>query len=122
MALIVALAGVVVSVIAVAVAVWQAHISKSQLELAKDSEGRTEKALEEIRNLSRENRDLAAGMKSDIDNRINRFLDQQLRGLERDAAAKAQDDERVSQMTEEFMKKFFGGTEGDPLGGGSDQN
>ncbi|MGK9527400.1 hypothetical protein O6482_25040, partial [Salmonella enterica subsp. enterica] len=61
--------------------------SKEQLDLARDSEVRTQSALDEIRRLSQENRDLAAGVKSDIDTRINKFLDQQVARLEQETVS-----------------------------------
>lgn len=111
------LLGVVIAVVAVGVAVWQGRMSKDQLEmskeqlgLARDSEGRTERALEEIRTLSRENRDLAAGVKSDIDGRINKFLDQQLDRMRQESASKDRDDQMSSEFTKQFMEQMFGGT------------
>lgn len=102
--------GLVVALVAVGVSLWQGRMSKEQLvmskqqlDLARESEGRTEHALEEIRTLSRENRDLAAGVKSDIDDRINKFLDQQLDRMKQEAASKARDDEMASEMTKGLM-------------------
>lgn len=113
---VVGVAGLIVAIVAVGVSVWQGRMSKEQLALAKESEGRTERALEEIRTLSRENRDLAAGVKSDIDGRINKFLDQQLDRMRQETAAKARDDEMASEMTKQFMgglgAMFTGALEG----------
>lgn len=110
MEIVIAGLGLVVALVAVGVSLWQGRMSKEQLvmskqqlEMARDSEGRTERALEEIRTLSRENRDLAAGVKSDIDGRINKFLDQQLDRLKQEAASKARDDEMASEMAKDFM-------------------
>lgn len=116
---VVGIAGLVVAVVAVGVSVWQGRMSKQQLDLAEKSEGRTERALEEIRTLSRENRDLASTMKSDIDDRINKFLDHQLttlreeaEGKRRDAdlerAIKERDDEMSSQMAADAMRGLGG--------------
>lgn len=110
MEIVIAGLGLVVALVAVGVSLWQGRMSKEQLEMSKqqlgmarESEGRTERALEEIRALSRENRDLAAGVKSDIDGRINKFLDQQLDGMKQEAAAKARDDEMASEMTKGLL-------------------
>lgn len=109
MELAVGVIGIVVAVVAVGVAVWQGRMSRDQLELARDSEGRTERALEEIRKLSQENRDLVAGVKSDIDTRINKFLDQQLGRLDQEAASRARDDQMSSAMAEKFFGQMFEG-------------
>ena len=109
MELAVGVVGIVVAVVAVGVAVWQGRMSKEQLDLARDAEGRTQSALDEIRRLSQENRDLAAGVKSDIDNRINKFLDQQLARLEQETVSKARDDQMSSAMTEKIMVQMFSG-------------
>ena len=109
MELAVGVVGIVVAVVAVGVAVWQGRMSKEQLDLARDSEGRTQSALDEIRRLSQENRDLAAGVKIDIDTRINKFLDQQLARLEQETVSKARDDQMSSAMTEKIMGQMFSG-------------
>ncbi|WP_270409155.1 hypothetical protein [Brachybacterium paraconglomeratum] len=109
MELAVGVVGIVVAVVAVGVAVWQGRMSKEQLDLARDSEGRTQSALDEIRRLSQENRDLAAGVKSDIDTRINKFLDQQLARLEQETVSKARDDQMSSAMTEKIMGQMLSG-------------
>lgn len=105
----ISIAGIVIAVVAVGVSFWQGRMSKQQLDLARDSEGRTERALEEIRDLSRQNRDLVSEVKSDIDGRINKFLDQQLSRIEQENASKALGDQMSNAMAEKFMGKIVEG-------------
>lgn len=92
----------VVAIIAAGVALWQGMISKQQLDMARSSESKTEKALDEVRQLSRENRDLIAGVKKEIEDRITRILDQRLEN-------QAQSDEMANKFAEQFMGQMFTG-------------
>lgn len=107
--------GLVVAVVAVGVAFWQGSISKKQLSLAEKSEDRTERALEEIKTLSQENRDLAAGVKKDIDGKINQFLEQQLDRLRQETESKARDDRMSSDMAEKVVGQMFLGGQNSAL-------
>jgi len=65
----------VVAVVAVGIAVWQGALSKRQLNLAQQTQGKTEDALREIRELARDNKQLTETIKRDIDQRITDILD-----------------------------------------------
>lgn len=72
------IASLVVAVIAAGVAIWQGVSSHRQLDLARRTEDETKRALQEIRDLSRDNRTTATEIKSSIDERITKILDLRL--------------------------------------------
>lgn len=92
----------VIAVVSVAVALWQGFISKQQLQLARDTEKRTEDTLTEIRKETGETRRVAQDIKSNIDERITKILDSKLAAEQQSQAASAQ----MSQM---FTQKLFEG-------------
>jgi len=108
---IVSIAALVVAVLSAGIAVWQGITSRSQLSLARLTEGRTNDALEEIRRVSRETRDLTENVKSSIDERISRMLD-----LKFEADAQSQATSKM--VTDVFMQGLK-----DKINGlGSEQN
>ena len=93
----------VVAVVAVAIAVWQGRLSKSQLKLAQDTTATTERSLSEIRDLARDNEKTVRDIKSSIDERITRILDTRLDAEQQELRAKAQKDEESSAMAKSMM-------------------
>lgn len=79
-----------ISIIAVIVAMWQAHLSKQQLEAARDTERRTEQTLTEIRIATSETRHAVEEIKRNIDDRITHILDEKLKA-EADSRQQGQD-------------------------------
>ncbi|UBQ02745.1 hypothetical protein [Curtobacterium sp. TXMA1] len=71
-------AALIVALVSVAIAIWQGVMARDQLKLARDTEGRTERALEEIRTLSRQSDQTLADLKRDINERITKILDQRI--------------------------------------------
>lgn len=98
------IASVVIAAVAVAIAIWQGRLSKRQLRLAEDTQGKTEAALQEIRDRTTETQRLTAEIKANIDERITRILDSRLE-TEREALAKA----RRSEEQGADMLKGIGG-------------
>lgn len=107
-------ASLVVALAATGIAVWQGVLGRRQLRLAEETEGRTEAALAEIRELSRENKALAESIKSEIDDRINRILDLRI-------DSERQSNEMSNQMAGEFFKQIFAGM-GESAGPDADPN
>lgn len=102
MELIIGVAALIVALISVGIAFWQGSISKEQLRLARETEGRTERALENIQAVTAETRALSQAVKDSIEDRITKILDSRL-------AAEQQSQSTSAQMTTAFMQKLFDG-------------
>lgn len=96
MDLVLPIAALVVAVIAAGIAFWQGNISKEQLRLARDTEQRTERALEEIRRVTNETRQITQDVKNNVDTQISKVIDSKLAA------------EQSSQaMGQQIMAKMF---------------
>lgn len=107
----VAIASLVVAVIAAGVAIWQGVSSHRQLDLARRTEGETRRALEEIRDLSRDNRATATEIKGAIDERITKILDLRLEAERQELESQRQEEEAKRASTAkgaEMADRFFG--------------
>lgn len=103
------IAAVVIAVVSVLVAVWQGWTSKQQLVLAKQTETRTEKALEAIRTESAETRRIVQDIKSNVDDRITKMLDTQVSAEhQRQANAKTISDALTAQLLGGLGKNLGG--------------
>ena len=80
--LLIAFASLTVALVATGIAVWQGQLSRRQLELARETQGKTEDALKEIRDLTAETRHLTREVKTSIDDRITRIIDREVAGSE----------------------------------------
>ncbi|UAJ80168.1 hypothetical protein IT072_03725 [Leifsonia sp. ZF2019] len=98
-----------VAIVSAVVAIWQGILSRRQLQLARDTEGRTNAALEEIKRVTAETRQLTNDIKQNIDDRITKILDSKLI-TEQQGAASGQ------AFAEMLMKKAVEG-----MGGGTQQ-
>ncbi|WDM42538.1 hypothetical protein KV395_04305 [Microbacterium luteolum] len=78
MEIFISVAALVVGVVAAIIAIWQANISKEQLKLAKDTEDRTERALEEIRRVTGETRQISQDVKNNVESQISKVIDSKL--------------------------------------------
>lgn len=96
----ISIAALIVAVISAAIAIWQGVLSRKQLALAEDTEGRTTAALEEIKKVTAETRQLTNDIKQNIDERITRILDNKLLAEQQSAAQSQQ----ISSM---FAQKLF---------------
>lgn len=92
------IAALVVAVVSALVAIWQGVMARDQLKSAKDTEGRTERALEEIRTLSRQSDQTLTDLKRDINDRITKILDQRIAN-----------DQQGQEMGARFMEEMFKG-------------
>lgn len=100
------IAAVAIAVVAVGIAFWQGWTSKQQLDLAKDTEARTEKALDEIKRETAETRRLSQDIKANIDDRITKILDNKLAAEQQSQA----NSRAISDaMTQKFMEGLMGG-------------
>lgn len=111
---VVGIVSIVIALVAVVIAVWQGMLSKRQLDLAKETEGRTERALDEIQRLTTETKSMTEAIKKDVEERITRMLDSRLE----DDRRKAESSEQASQA---FLQMLLGGmnpgaTPGGPAG------
>lgn len=75
---IIPIAALIVAVVAAGIALWQGSISREQLRLARDTEQRTERALEEIRRVTNETRQITQDVKNDVDSQISKIIDSKL--------------------------------------------
>jgi Flp pilus assembly protein TadB len=96
------IAAVVIAVVAVGIAFWQGWTSRQQLELARSTEARTERTLDEIRRETAETRRMAQDIKANIDDRINKILDNKL-------AAEQQSQATSKVISDALTAKFLGG-------------
>lgn len=94
------IAAVVIAVVSVGVAFWQGSLSRQQLQLAKETEGRTERTLEDIRKETAETRRVAQDIKSNIDERITKILDSKL-------AAEQGSQQQSAAMSQKFMEALM---------------
>jgi len=92
----------VVAVISALVAIWQGVMARDQLKSAKDTEARTERALDEIRTLSRQSDQTLSDLKRDINDRITKILDQRIAN-----------DQQGQEFGAMFMGKLMEGLGGD---------
>lgn len=106
--------GLVVAVIAAAVAIWQGVMAKQQLELARMAESNTTRTLSEIKDVSRDTLASVRQVEKDFDQRIDQFLahqmkelDLQLRAKETEQQQKAEDAKQGAEMAKATMS-FFG--------------
>lgn len=98
MELAVGIAALVVALASVGVAFWQGSISREQLRLARDTEQRTERALDDIRKATAETRQITQDVKNSIDSQITKILDSKIAA------------ETSSQgMGQEFLKAMLSG-------------
>ena len=107
----IAIASLVVAVVAAGVAIWQGVSSHRQLDLARHTEGETRRALEEIRDLSRDNRATATEIKGAIDERITKILDLRLEAERQELESQRQEEEAKRASTAkgaEMADTFFG--------------
>ncbi len=102
MELIISICALVVGAVSVGIAVWQGRISRQQLELAKDTERRTEDTLKEIRVATDETRRIVQDVKDNIDDRITKIIDSRIQS---DQAK----DENSSAMSQMFMQAIMQG-------------
>lgn len=104
---VVSITALVVAVVSVGVAVWQGLLSRKQLSLARETERRTSDALEEVRRVTGETKQLTADVKSNIDERITRILDNKLASEQQSQAASA----AMSQaLTQQLLGQMFKGS------------
>jgi glucose-6-phosphate-specific signal transduction histidine kinase len=94
MELVISICALVVGVVSVGIAVWQGRISRRQLELAKDTERRTEDTLKEIRVATDETRRIVQDVKDNIDDRITKIIDSRIQSDQ----AKEVNSSAMSQM------------------------
>lgn len=99
----VSVAALVVAVVAVGVAFWQGSTSKQQLDLAKQqlaeakaTEQRTERALEEIRRVTGETRQIAQDVKNGVEQQVNKIIDSKINA-----------EGHSQQMGAKFMEQIF---------------
>ncbi|MBU1586368.1 MAG: hypothetical protein KKH51_00285 [Actinobacteria bacterium] len=102
MELVVSVCALIVGVVAVGIAVWQGRISRQQLELAKDTERRTDDTLKEIRVATDETRRIVQDVKDNIDDRITKIIDSRIQS---DQAK----DETSSAMSQMLMQAIMQG-------------
>lgn len=100
-------AALVVAIISALVAIWQGMLSRRQLDLAKETEGRTAAALDEIRRVTAETRQTTNEVKQNIDERITKILDSKL-------LAEQQSTAQSQQFGNMFMEKLMEGLGGNP--------
>ncbi len=98
------IAALVVAVISAGVAIWQGVISRQQLKLAQDTEKRTESALEEIRRVTGETKQISENVKQNIDERITKILDNKLLAEQQAAASSNAASEALLQMFMQGMQ------------------
>lgn len=96
------IAAVAIALVSVGVAFWQGSLSKQQLQLAKDTEQRTERTLDDIRKETAETRRVAQDIKSNIDERITKILDSKL-------AAEQGSQEQSAVMSQKLMEALMSG-------------
>ncbi|MCZ4301558.1 hypothetical protein [Microbacterium oxydans] len=96
------IAAVAIALVSVGVAFWQGSLSKQQLQLAKDTEQRTERTLDDIRKETAETRRVAQDIKSNIDERITKILDSKL-------AAEQGSQQQNAAMSQKLMEAFMSG-------------
>lgn len=97
-----------VAVLAAAIAVWQAQLSKQQLELARDTTAAADRTLNEIRDLARSNESTVSDIKSAIDERITRILDLRLEAEKQELVTKMRRDEEGAAMAKSALKGLGG--------------
>lgn len=89
MELAIGIAALVVAVVSALIAIWQGVLSRRQLKLAEDTEKRTTDALEEIRRVTSETKQISESVKQNIDDRITKILDNKLLAEQQSAATSA---------------------------------
>ena len=101
---ILSISALVVGLVAVGVAVWQGRISRQQLELAKDTERRTEDTLKDIRTATDETRRIVQDVKDNIDERITKIIDSRIQSDQTKEASSS----AITQMFMEGLMKSMG--------------
>lgn len=103
-----------VAVVAAAVAIWQGIMARQQLELARKAESNTAKTLTEVKDVSRDTLASVRQVERDLEERINKFLehqvkdmDLQLRARESEQRQKEQDAQQGAEMAAGVMN-FLG--------------
>jgi ABC-type transporter MlaC component len=100
------IAAIAIALVSVGIAFWQGSLSKQQLQLAKDTEQRTERTLDDIRRETAETRRVAQDIKSNIDERITKILDSKL-------AAEQGSQQQTAAMSQKFMEALMTSMTGD---------
>lgn len=103
MELAISISALVAGVVAVGVAIWQGRISRQQLDLAKDTERRTEDTLKEIRAATDETRRIVQDVKDNIDERITKIIDSRIQS---DQAKDASSNAITTMFMEGLMKSM----------------
>ena len=104
MELAISISALAVGLVSVGVAFWQGRISKQQLDLAKDTERRTEDTLKEIREATGETRRIVQDVKDNIDDRITKIIDSRIQSDQaKDASSTA-----ITKMFMEGLMKSIG--------------
>lgn len=89
--------GLVVAVIAAAVAIWQGVMAKQQLELARMAENNTTRTLSEIKEVSRDTLASVRQVEKDFEQRIDQFLAHQMKDLELQLRAKESEQQQKAE-------------------------